>query len=145
MINFSFKGINVLQNRIDKANISLESILYNVLDNEANYIETMSKLNAPHKTGALRNSQYKKTEKGFNSRSHKIGFRKLYGVYQEFGTGKLFKLNSEYQEFGGFASQFKKGTPRLPVRANRYFLHYFIVSRKRLSRESSKIFKKLLR
>ena len=145
MINFSFKGINVLQNRIEKANSSLESILYNVLENEANYIETMSKLNAPHKTGALRGSQYKKLERGSNWRSHKIGFYKNYGAYQEFGTGKLFRLNSEYQEFGGFASQFKKGTPRLPVRANRYFLHYFVVSRKRLSRETSKIFKRLLR
>jgi hypothetical protein len=145
VIKLSFKGIGVLKNRIDKANTQLESILYNVLENEANYIEIMSKLNAPHKTGALRGSQYKTPERSKNKRAYKIGFRKLYGVYQEFGTGNKFKLNSEYQEFGGYASQFKIGTPRLPVRANRYFLHYFVVSRKRLSRETNKIFKRLLR
>ena len=145
MINFSFKGIGVLQNRIDKANNQLESILFNILENESKYIETMSKLNAPHKTGALRASQYRTIESGKNKRIHKIGFRKLYGVYQEFGTGNKFKLNSEYQEFDGYASQFKIGTPRLPVRANRYFLHYFVLSRKRMSRETSKIFKRLLR
>ena len=145
MIKFSFNGINILKNRIDKANTQLESILFNVLENEASYIETMSNLNVPYKTGALRGSQYRKLEKSRNMRAHKIGFYKTYGVYQEFGTGKKFKLNSEYQEFGGFASQFKVGTPKVPVRPNRYFLHYFVVSRKRLSRETSKIFKRLLR
>ena len=130
MIKFSFKGINILKNRIDKANTQLESILFNVLENEASYIETMSKLNVPYKTGALRGSQYRKLEKARNMRAHKIGFYKTYGVYQE---------------FGGFASQFKVGTPKVPVRPNRYFLHYFVLSRKRLSRDTSKIFKRLLR
>ena len=145
MIKFSLRGVDVFKNRIDKANLQLESILFNTLENEANYVENMSKLNAPYKSGALRGSQYRKLDRGKNMRSHKIGFTKLHSVYQEFGTGDKFRLNSEYQEFSSFAGQFKVGKPRLAVRPNRYFIHYFIISRKRLSRETSKIFKRLLR
>lgn len=148
MIKFSFTGSKILQNRIDKANAQLESIILGAVEHEANYIETMSKLNAPYEFGKLTNSQYKKPEIGKNKRAYKIGFGAKYAPFQEFGTLKRFKLNAEYQEFSDFASKFKVYGPtinRKGVKPQRYFIHYFIISRKRLSRETSKIFKRLLR
>lgn len=146
MIKLTFKGLKVLQNKIERSKIRLESVLYNSVENEANYIQLMSSLNAPYKTGELRGSQYKRLEdRANNKRVYKIGFKKTYAVYQEFGTGKKFRLNKEYSEFADLALPFKRGTPIISVSPQRYFLHYYVLSRRRLNREASKNVKRLFK
>jgi hypothetical protein len=146
VLKLNFAGLKVLQNKIERSKIRLESILYNTVENEADYIELMSALNAPYKTGDLRGSQYKNlVERTNNKRVYKIGFKKTYAVYQEFGTGKRFRLNKEYSEFSDLAIKFKKGTPIISVSPQRYFLHYYVLSRRRLNRETSKHIKRIFK
>jgi hypothetical protein len=146
VIKLTFKGLKVLQNKIERSKIRLESVLYNTVENEANYIQLMSSLNAPYRSGELRRSQYKNLEeRNNNKRVYKIGFKKTYAVYQEFGTGKKFRLNKEYSEFADLALPFKKGTPIISVSPQRYFLHYFVLSRRRLNRETSKNIKRIFK
>jgi hypothetical protein len=145
VIKLTFKGLKVLQNKIERAKSRLEIQVSENLQKEADYIEIRSRSNAPLDTGYLKSSQYRNNEGSRLNKKIKIGFRAGYSPYQEFGTGSRFRLNAEYSEFSDFALQFKRGKPRISVRPRRYFLHHYIVARRSLNRKTSTLMKNLLK
>lgn len=146
MIKLTFAGLKVLQNKIERAKGRLDSQLQENVLKEADYIEMRSRSSAPIDTGELKQSQYRYNEGSNKNPKIKIGFRAGHSPFQEFGTGKRFRLNAEYTEFGNFAFQFKRsGIARPSVRPRRYFLHYYIIARRSLSRKTSTMMKNLLK
>jgi hypothetical protein len=142
----TFAGLKVLQNRIERAKDRLNNqVAQNVLK-EADFIEMRSRSDAPVDTGALKQSQYRNNEGTTRNLIVKIGFRVAYSPFQEFGTGKRFRLNAEYTEFGDFALKFKRsGIARPSVRPRRYFLHNYIIARRSLNRKTSTMMKNILK
>lgn len=146
MIKLTFAGLKVLQNKIERAKDRLDKqVSQNVLK-EADYIEMRSRSDAPIDTGELKQSQYRYNEGTTKSPIVKIGFRANHAPFQEFGTGKSFRLNAEYTEFADLAIKFKRnGVARPPVRPRRYFLHHYIIARRSLNRKTSTIMKNILK
>lgn len=146
MIKLTFAGLKVLQNRIERAKDRLENQISENVLKEADYIEMRSRSDAPVDTGELKQSQYRYNEGSKRKPIVKIGFRAKHSPYQEFGTGKSFRLNAEYTEFADLAIKFKRsGTARPPVRPRRYFLHHYIVARRSLNRKTSTLMKNILK
>lgn len=145
MIKITFDSLKVLQNKINRAKNKIDSKVYSDLQQEADYIEAMSKSNAPYDTGELSRSQFREERLKNGKSIIKIGFTAEYAPFQEFGTGKKFRLNAEYSEFLDFALKFKRGTPILSVKPRRYFLHYYIISRRKLNRKTSTMMKNIFK
>jgi HK97 gp10 family phage protein len=145
VIKLTFVGLKVLQNKINRAQTKIDSKIYDNVQKEADYIEMRSRSSAPVDTGELRRSQYREERLKNRHLIVKIGFKAEYAPFQEFGTGKQFRLNAEYGEFSDLALKFKRGTPRLSVRPRRYFLHHYIVARRKLNRTTSTLMKNLLK
>lgn len=146
MIKMTFVGLKVLQNKIERAKDRLENQVSQNLLKEADYIEMRSRSDAPVDTGELKQSQYRYNEGSKRKPIIKIGFRAEHSPFQEFGTGKGFRLNAEYTEFADLAIKFKRnGVARPPVRPRRYFLHHYIVARRSLNRKTSTIIKNILK
>lgn len=142
----TFSGLKVLQNKVERAKGRLGKDIIGYLDQEATYIQSRSVSNAPVDTGYLKSSQYKIVSVTRSNKVYKIGFGAKYSPYQEFGTGNKYTKNAEYREFDSFASQFKTGkNPNRAVRPRRYFLHYYIISRRSLSRKISTLIKNLFK
>lgn len=156
MIKIRFTGIKVLTNKLERASKRLNDIHSNVKE-EAEYIKNNAKAKAPvakYNGGTLKDSAYINDITVGNSIGYKVGFDatnkrgRLYGPYQEFGTLNEFKLNSEYKEFDNFALNYKIYGPlqnRNGVKPRRYFLHYYIIARKRLSRKTKTIVKNIMK
>ena len=145
MIKLTFAGLKVLQNKIERAKDRLENQISENVQKEADYIEVHSRSDAPMDTGYLKGSQFRNNEGSKRKPLIKIGFKAGYAPYQEFGTGKQFRLNAEYSEFSDFALKFKRGTPRLSVKPRRYFLHHYIIARRSLNRKTSTMMKNILK
>lgn len=147
MIKFSFQGLDSLKAKIDNAITQTENTMDNLVTKEANFIKTNSYSEAPRRTGALKNSQTfvpKKTNKG--NLSYEIGFTAKYAPYWDFGTRPNVDLTGDYSEFTKFASNYgpKAKPPRSPVH-KRFFLKYFVLSKRELSRQTSSFFKNLFK
>ena len=147
MIKFSFQGLDSLKAKIDNAIIQTENTMDNLVTKEASFIKTNSYSEAPRRTGALKNSQTfvpKKTSKG--NLSYEIGFTAKYAPYWDFGTRPNVDLTGDYSEFTKFASNYgpKAKPPRSPVH-KRFFLKYFVLSKRELSRQTSSFFKNLFK
>jgi HK97 gp10 family phage protein len=147
MIKFSFQGLDSLKAKIDNAITQTENTMDNLVTKEANFIKTNSYSEAPRRTGALKNSQTfvpKKTSKG--NLSYEIGFTAKYAPYWDFGTRPNVDLTGDYSEFTKFASNYgpKAKPPRSPVH-KRFFLKYFVLSKRELSRQTSSFFKNLFK
>jgi len=146
MIKMTFAGLKVLQNRIERAKDRLENQISKNVLKEADYIEMRSRSDAPVDTGELKQSQFRYNEGTKKSPIVKIGFRAEHSPFQEFGTGKKFRLNAEYSEFADLALKFKRnGVARPAVRPRRYFLHHYVVARRSLNRKTSTLMKNILR
>lgn len=146
MIKLTFAGLKVFQNKLNRAQERIDKKIYENVQKEADYIENKSRSNAPVDTGELRRSQYREERLKNKNLIIKIGFRAHYAPFQEFGTGKKFRLNAEYSEFANLALKFKRdGVARPPVRPRRYFLHHYIVSRRKLNRTTSTLMKNILK
>jgi HK97 gp10 family phage protein len=147
VIKFSFQGLDSLKAKIDNAITQTENTMDNLVTKEANFIKTNSYSEAPRRTGALKNSQTfvpKKTSKG--NLSYEIGFTAKYAPYWDFGTRPNVDLTGDYSEFTKFASNYgpKAKPPRSPVH-KRFFLKYFVLSKRELSRQTSSFFKNLFK
>ena len=151
MIKLTFKGLKVFQNKLNRAQERIDKKIYENVQKEADYIENKSRSNAPVDTGELRRSQYREERLKDRKLIIKIGFKAYYAPFHEFGTGNPkdgghFRLNAEYSEFAKFAFKFKgNGKPKPPVRPRRYFLHHYIVSRRKLNRTTSTLMKNILK
>lgn len=145
VIKLTFEGLKVLQNKLNRAQERIDKKIYENVQKEADYIEMRSRSSAPVATGELRRSQYREERLKNRNLIVKIGFKAEYAPFQEFGTGKQFRLNAEYGEFSDLALKFKRGTPRLAVRPRRYFLHHYIVARRKLNRTTSTLMKNILK
>lgn len=148
MIKFRFPKLKVLQNKIRRAEDRLDNDVYSNVRKEADYIETNSKIKAPYDTGELSNSQYRKESLTKKDIKIKIGFGAEHAPFQEFGTLKRFSLNTEYSEFSEFAMNFKVYGPTMNRKGNRprrYFLHYYVIARRNLSRKTKTFIKNILK
>lgn len=147
MIKFSFQGLDSLKAKIDNAINQTENTMENLVTKEANFIKTNSYSEAPRRTGALKNSQTfvpKRISKG--NLSYEIGFTAKYAPYWDFGTRPNVDLTGDYSEFTKFASNYgpKSKPPRSPVH-KRFFLKYFVLSKRELSRQTSSFFKNIFK
>jgi HK97 gp10 family phage protein len=149
VIKLTFEGLKVLQNKLNRAQERIDKKIYENVQKEADYIEMRSRSSAPVATGELRRSQYREERLKNRNLIVKIGFKAEYAPFQEFGTGVPpkghFRLNAEYTEFADLALLFKRGNPRMPVRPRRYFLHHYIVARRKLNRTTSTLMKNILK
>ena len=145
VIKLTFAGLKVLQNKIERAKDRLGNQINENVLKEADYIEMRSRSSAPVDTGELKNSQYRNNLGTKRSPNIKIGFSAGHSPFQEFGTGKKFRLTAEYNEFADLALGFKRGNPRMAVRPRRYFLHHYIIARRSLNRKTSTLMKNLLK
>lgn len=148
MIKFSFQGLDSLKAKIDNAITQTENTMDNLVTKEANFIRTNSYLEAPRQSGNLRDSQTfpppKRTSKG--NLSYEIGFTAKYAPYWDFGTRPNVDLTGDYSEFSSFASNFGPGAkpPHKSVH-KRFFLKYFVLSKRELSRQTSSFFKNIFK
>lgn len=148
MIKLTFKGLKVLQNKLNRAQRKIDKKIYDNVQKEADYIENKSLSKSPVDTGELRRSQFREERLKDRNLIIKIGFRAHYAPFQEFGTLKKFRLNAEYKEFSDFALKFKVYGPtrnHRGVRPRRYFLHYYIISRRKLNRTTGTLMKNILK
>ena len=148
MIKFSFQGLDSLKAKIDNAITQTENTMDNLVTKEANFIRTNSYLEAPRKSGNLRNSQTFSAPKrsGKGNLSYEIGFTAKYAPYWDFGTRPNVDLTGDYSEFSSFANKYGPGAkpPRSPVH-KRFFLKYFVLSKRELSRQTSSFFKNIFK
>jgi HK97 gp10 family phage protein len=147
VIKFSFQGLDSLKAKIDNAITQTENTMDNLVTKEANFIKTNSYSEAPRRTGALKNSQTfvpKKISKG--NLSYEIGFTAKYAPYWDFGTRPNVDLTGDYSEFTKFASNYgpRSKPPRSPVH-KRFFLKYFVLSKRELSRQTSSFIKNIFK
>lgn len=147
MIKFSFQGLDSLKAKIDNAINQTENTMDNLVTKEANFIKVNSYSEAPRRTGALKNSQTfvpKRISKG--NLSYEIGFTAKYAPYWDFGTRPNVDLTGDYSEFTKFASKYgpKSKPPRSPVH-KRFFLKYFVLSKRELSRQTSSFIKNIFK
>ncbi len=148
MIKFSFQGLDSLKAKIDNAINQTENTMDNLVTKEAYFIKNNSYAEAPKKTGNLRNSQTfpppKRKSKG--SLTYEIGFKAKYAPYWDFGTRPHVDLTGDYSEFANFASNYgpKSKPPRSPVH-KRFFLKYFVLSKRELSRQTSSFVKNMFK
>lgn len=147
MIKFSFQGLDSLKAKIDNAINQTENTMDNLVTKEANFIKVNSYSEAPRRTGALKNSQTfvpKRISKG--NLSYEIGFTAKYAPYWDFGTRPNVNLTGDYSEFTKFASKYgpKSKPPRSPVH-KRFFLKYFVLSKRELSRQTSSFIKNIFK
>lgn len=123
--------------------------MYEDVQKEADFIEIRSRSSAPYDTGALARSQFREERLKNANLIIKIGFRAEYAPFQEFGTGTppkgKFRLTKEYSEFASLALNFKRGEPKKPTRPRRYFLHHYIIARRRLNRKTGTMMKNILK
>lgn len=146
MIKFEFTGLNVMVNRINRSMNKLQNELESNIIKEADFIEQTSHRDAPIDTRWLVGSQYRKQQTFTNFYSEQIGFTAKYAPYQEFGTGNKVNLNGEYSEFQDFAYKFKThGLKKGGNRPKKYFLHNYIIARKRLARKTSTMLKNIMK
>jgi len=146
VIKFQFDGLNLMVNRINRAKDRLQNELEDNIIKEADFIEKTSHRDAPTDTRWLVGSQYRKTQTFTNFYSEQIGFTAKYAPYQEFGTGNKVNLNGEYNEFVDFAWKFKTyGLRKGGNRPKKYFLHNYIIARKRLARKTTTMLKNILK
>lgn len=158
MLKLQITGLKVLQNKVDRASANISTKLNDEVYEQANLIQMRSLSSAPINQGIIkswskendfvkiRNSQYKKIITPAPNLNIEIGFRAKHAPFQEFGTGTKFSLNSEYSEFVQFADKFwTKRKPALPVAPRRYFLHHYIIARRKLSRSTSTLMKNLFK
>lgn len=146
MIKIKFAGLNVMINRLDRSMNRLQNDLQNNIIKEADFIEQTSHRDAPKDTRWLVSSQYRRQETATNFYSEQIGFTAKYAPYQEFGTGNKVNLNGEYSEFQDFAYKFKTNSTRKGGnRPKKYFLHNYIIARKRLARKTSTMLKNIMK
>jgi HK97 gp10 family phage protein len=147
VIKFSFQGLDSLKVKIDNAITQTENTMDNLVTKEANFIKNNSYAEAPRRTGALKNSQTfvpKKISKG--NLSFEIGFTAKYAPYWDFGTRPNVDLTGDYSEFSKFANNYgpKAKPPRSPVH-KRFFLKYFVLSKRELSRQTSSFVKNIFK
>lgn len=146
MLNIKITGLKVIQNRIDRASEKITNDINDNVVEAANYIEMRSRSSAPVDTGVLKSSQYRHTITQKPNLRIQVGFSAKYAPYQEFGTGKEFRLNSEYSEFVSFADNWNTNRPPIiAVKPKRYFLHHYIVARRALTRKTGTIIKNLFK
>lgn len=146
MLNIKITGLKVIQNRIDRASKKIQDDISDNVIEAANYIEIRSRSSAPVDTGYLKSTQYRHTITRKPNLRIQIGFSAKYAPYQEFGTKRPFRLTAEYSEFAKFADNFTTGRePTLQVKARRYFLHHYIVARRKLTRQTGTIIKNLFK
>jgi HK97 gp10 family phage protein len=147
VIKFSFQGLDSLKAKIDNAINQTENTMDNLVTKEANFIKTNSYAEAPKRSGELRNSQTfvpKRISRG--NLSFEIGFKAKYAPYWDFGTRPHVDLTGDYSEFANFASNYgpKSKPPRSPVH-KRFFLKYFVLSKRELSRQTSSFVKNMFK
>lgn len=146
MLNFKITGLKVIQNRVNRASQKIQNDINDNVIQAANYIEINSYAKAPEDTGYLKSKQYRHIITKKPNLRIQIGFSPKYAVYQEFGTGTKFRLTAEYSEFKSFAeiwATYRK--PTRMVKPKRYFLHYYIVARRKLNRQTGTIIKNLFK
>lgn len=144
MIRYKFKGLSVLQNRLQKAESSLKD-LDKIIGSEANKMAVKAKIEAPKKTGTLSSSiSADKVESSNNKIIYEVGTEHKYGAFQDFGTGREFdRRPASYKEFDSYAKEFKGvSQDHDGVRSKGYFLKHFILSRRSLTTQYKSIMKK---
>lgn len=149
MLNIKITGLKVIQNRIDRASKKIQDDISDNVIEAANFIEMRSRSSAPvakFKGGRLKASQYRNIITRKPNLRIQVGFSAKYAPYQEFGTGTKFVLTSEYSEFKSFAEIWATGRePIIEVEPRRYFLHHYIVARRKLTRKTGTIIKNLFK
>lgn len=145
MIKVKFTGLKVLINRFERAQNRAKGITDMVME-EAQALSSSSKSLAPVKTGKLRNSHYFKKEEGKNRVTATIGFKAFYAPYQDFGTGRKFKLTSTLSPYQNYIAGFKGANQdHKGLRARKFLFHHYVITTKRITRKARTRFKNIMK
>lgn len=145
MIKVKFTGLKVLINRFERAQNRAKGITDMVME-EAQALSSSSKSLAPVKTGKLRNSHYFKKEEGKNRVIATIGFKAFYAPYQDFGTGRKFKLTSTLSPYQNYIAGFKGANQdHKGLRARKFLFHHYVITTKRITRKARTRFKNIMK
>lgn len=148
-------GLKVLENRLNRAILRANEIP-SMVQEEAKKVSSYSKSNAPvGKTGQLSNSHYFNEnggiKKGIYNSSIEFSARSrnkrnlLYGPFQDFGTGKKFKLTATLSPYSGYISGFKESEGTTGIRAKKFFFHHYIIASNRIARKTGTKVKNLMK
>jgi len=145
MIKVKFQGLKVLINRFERAANRAKDINSMVME-EAQALSSSAKSLAPVKTGKLRNSHYFKKEEGKNRVTATIGFKANYAPYQDFGTGRRFKLTSTLSPYQNYIAGFKGASQdHKGLRARKFLFHHYVITTKRITRKARTRFKNIMK
>ena len=145
MIKVKITGAKVIANKFSRASQRLDDTK-KIIDQEVDLIMSRSRNKAPEDTGALKASQFKIPLKN-DGYGYRVGFRKFYAPFQEFGTLRSYKATGEYAEFDKFASTFRVSQDKSGKgnRPRRYFLHFYIIARKSILRKTGTVVKNIFK
>lgn len=145
MIKVKFTGLKILINRFERAQNRAKDINSMVME-EAQALSSSAKSLAPVKTGKLRNSHYFKKEEGKNRVTATIGFKAFYAPYQDFGTGRRFKLTSTLSPYQNYIAGFKGANQdHKGLRARKFLFHHYVITTKRITRKARTRFKNIMK
>lgn len=155
MIKMKMPGLKVFENRLNRA-IKRAYEIPEMVQDEAKKVSAYSKANAPvGKTGNLSRShnfnEYGGIKNGvynsyieFTARSRNKQ-NLLYGPFQDFGTGKKFKLTSTLSPYASYIAGFKESEGSRGVRARKFLFHHYVIATKRLARKTGTKVKNLMK
>lgn len=138
-----FKGLKPLINRLENANKDLTSV-ESLIAKEAEVMKRNSSVLAPYKNGRLSKSISTINVNRGENKGYRVYTKVNYASFQDFGTGSKFSQRpANYHEFDDYATNFRglhKADPEVRPRA--YFMSQFILSRRNLNREYTKLLNK---
>jgi hypothetical protein len=144
MIKMKMIGLQVLENRLKRAIKRANEIPEMVLQ-EAQTVSDNSRSLAPVKTGKLSGSHYFNKQITNSKLTATIGFKARYAPFQDFGTGKKFKLTSVLAPYSDYISGFKGANQsHKGIRARKFLFHHYVIATRRIARKTGTKVKNLM-
>jgi hypothetical protein len=156
MIKIKLPGLKVFQNRLDRA-VKRANEIPTMVQDEAKKVSAYSKSNAPvgktgllsrshdfQENGGIKNGKYESFIE-FSARSRNKQ-NLLYAPFQDFGTGKRFKLTSTLTPYVRYISGWKESDGSSKgIRPKKFLFHQYVLASNKIKRKTGTKVKNLMK